>query len=84
MINSILSEINVNSILSNINSGNIIQMLAIASIVIAVIAIIFAKLKEAIAKMLRIAAAVIIIILMFGVQQGLLTEWLTKLTTYIK
>jgi hypothetical protein len=83
MINNILNALNIGDF-SNINSDNIIPMLSGALIVIAVIAKILMQLKEALTKALRVAGVVIAIVLIIGIQQGTLEEWVTNLTTFIK
>jgi len=83
MINEILNALNIGDF-SNINSDNIIPMLAGALIVIALVAKILIQLKEALTKALRVAGVVIAIVLIIGIQQGTLNEWLNQLSTYIK
>lgn len=80
MIKEIMSQISK----MNVNSDNIILILTIASLAIAVIVKIYIEVKKVAIKALRIASVVIGIVLIIGIQQGLLEQWVTKLTAYIK
>jgi steroid 5-alpha reductase family enzyme len=74
----------VNEVAKELNTSNIIQVLIALSSLVVIVAIIYTKLKEAIVKASRAIGIVIVIICIIGIQQKVLGDWLTKLTTYIK
>lgn len=80
MFNELLSKVSE----INVNQDNIAQILIIASILVAVIIKIYIKLKEALVKVFSVIAVIAIIACCIAVEQGVLGDMVTKLTTFVK